>query len=88
MARAPLATELWVGLADWLENRWVWRRLKDVRNVLLPSHARFLRRSDGATACALFGLGTRHGRAERAQDPERDACPSPYGFEPRRAACR
>ena len=55
---APAADELWIGLADFVENRWVWRRLTDVRNVPLPSHTRFQRSADGAMAMVVLVLGS------------------------------
>jgi len=53
----PRADELWVGFADFTENRWVWRKLSDVETVSLPSHSRFKRLADGYMACVLMVLG-------------------------------
>jgi hypothetical protein len=55
---APSTDNLWVGLADFVENRWVWRKLEDVRSVPLPSHSRFQRSADGYMACVLLVLGS------------------------------
>lgn len=54
----PTKENLWVGLADFSENRWVWRKLEDVSDVPLPSHSRFKRDADQFMACVLLVLGS------------------------------
>lgn len=53
----PRLDDLWVGMADFREDRWIWRRLADVSEVPLPQRARYQRAADGVMACVLLVLG-------------------------------
>lgn len=54
---APATDHVWVGLAHWTEDRWVWRRIETVEDVPVPSTSSFVRQADGALACVLLTLG-------------------------------
>lgn len=55
--QAPAEKQVWVGLAHWKEDRWVWRRIEAVEEVPVPSTSPFVREADGALSCVLLTLG-------------------------------
>ena len=54
---APGEDKVWVGLAHWGEDRWVWRRIETVEEIPVPTTSSFVRQADGALACVLLTLG-------------------------------
>lgn len=69
---APVADELWVGLADWSADRWAWRRLADVSRLPIPTGGAFARPGDGAIASVVVVLGTGSGVLERIRGDEHE----------------
>lgn len=55
---APRATDVWVGLSNWDQDRWIWRKL-EVNDTLTPPNNLdpFIRDSDMMLACTILVLG-------------------------------
>lgn len=53
----PEETEVWVALAHWKEDRWVWRRLNKVEEVPVPETSAYVRGADSALAAVLLTTG-------------------------------
>ncbi|MAW61604.1 MAG: hypothetical protein CMJ94_12320 [Planctomycetes bacterium] len=64
-SQAPAQRDVWVGLAHWGEDRWIWRRLHTVEDIPVPTSSPYVRQADGALACVLLTLGEDPSTLER-----------------------
>jgi hypothetical protein len=56
-SEAPALSDLWVGIAHWGEDRWIWRQLDSVDEVLVDSNVPFIRSADQVMACLILTAG-------------------------------
>jgi len=76
---APSATDIWIGLANWNENRWVWRKLTVSETLTYPSLDPFIRSGDMMIACTILVLGTAGGTLIDLQTNATGTLPPPPG---------
>ncbi len=75
----PRAQDVWVGLANWNNNSWTWRRLEVASTLTPPSLTPFIRNSDNMLACTILVMGTQDATLNQLGTDVTDPSPPPPG---------
>lgn len=80
---APRAQDIWIGLANWDADRWVWRKLTVAESLTPPSLDPYIRSEDMMLACTILVMGTQAGTLSDVQtdDSSTNTPPPPPGSE-------
>jgi len=74
---APRAQDIWIGLANWDANRWVWRKLTVAETLTPPSLDPYIRSGDMMLACTILVMGTQAGTLADVQTDGSSTLPPP-----------